>query len=112
MTPDERIAQRVHNLRTERELTQAQLGQLMRERGWKWVQATVWNMEQGTRPIRLAEAIDLATVLSVPLAELIGAADLNAEARRAGYLDGYKAGIAEAQMTLDDLPTKPLRLPY
>lgn len=112
MTPDERIAQEVHTLRTEHELTQAQLGQLMRDRGWKWNQTTIWQTENNVRALRVAEAIDLAGILNVPLAELIGAADPNAEARRAGYLDGYKAGIAEAQMTLDDLPTKPLRLPY
>lgn len=112
MTPDERIAQRVHTLRTEHELTQAQLGQLMRDRGWKWNQTTIWQTENNVRALRVAEAIDLAAVLGVPLGELIGETDGHIQAKRAGYLDGYKAGIAEAQMTLNDLPSKPHRLPY
>lgn len=35
----------------------------MRKRGWKWAQATVWNVERGERPLRLAEAQDLAGIL-------------------------------------------------
>ena len=39
----------------------------MRERGWRWAQATVWNVEKGERPLRLAEAEDLASILGVGL---------------------------------------------
>lgn len=112
MTPDEADGQRIREIRTSRGMRQVDVADAMRECGWKWVQSTVWHVEQGTRPTRLSEAVDLALILNVPLTELIGAADPAPSARRAGYLDGYKAGIAAARMTLDDLPTKPLRLPY
>lgn len=35
----------------------------MRTRGWKWSQATVWAVEKGERPLRLAEAEDLVSIL-------------------------------------------------
>lgn len=35
----------------------------MKERGLKWSQATVWNVERGERPLRLAEARVLVDVL-------------------------------------------------
>lgn len=40
----------------------------MRERGWKWSQATVWAVEKGDRPLRLAEANDLAAILKKSVA--------------------------------------------
>lgn len=43
----------------------------MRERGWKWNQTTVWSVEGDRRPLRLAEAIDLASLLGVAIDELL-----------------------------------------
>jgi hypothetical protein len=43
----------------------------MRERGWKWSQATVWSVEKGERPLRLSEATDLAEVLGIMLHVLL-----------------------------------------
>lgn len=37
----------------------------MRERGHRWSQATVWNVERGERPLRLSEANSLAEILEV-----------------------------------------------
>lgn len=48
------------------EMSQQALADAMRERGWKWSQATVWSVEKGERPVRLSEAFDLAAVLSLP----------------------------------------------
>lgn len=42
----------------------------MRDMGWKWSQATVWSVESGKRPLRLAEAQDVASILEVPLDRL------------------------------------------
>jgi hypothetical protein len=58
--------------------TQQAVADEMRQRGWRWSQATVWSVEKGERPLRLAEAEDLATVLGTPsvhafLTEPIGA---------------------------------------
>lgn len=44
-------------------MSQQALADLMRARGWKWSQATVWAVEKGERPLRLAEATDLAELL-------------------------------------------------
>jgi CRISPR/Cas system-associated exonuclease Cas4 (RecB family) len=43
--------------------TQQAVADEMRMRGWRWSQATVWSVEKGERPLRLAEAEDLAEVL-------------------------------------------------
>jgi len=62
-------------VRTWRELhglTQTELAQRMEERGHRWHQATVYKVEDGRRPTRLAEAVALAEVLEVPLTHLIG----------------------------------------
>jgi hypothetical protein len=42
----------------------------MRERGWKWSQATVWSVEKGERPLKLWEAEDLADILEVSVSRL------------------------------------------
>lgn len=44
-------------------MSQKDLAERMRERGWKWSQATVWSIEKGERPLRLAEAEDVSAVL-------------------------------------------------
>ena len=55
------------NLATVRgDVPQATLAERMRERGWKWSQATVWAIERGDRPLRLAEAEDVVRVLELP----------------------------------------------
>ena len=52
-------------------MTQQALAAGMRERGHKWSQATVWSVEKGDRPLRLAEADSLAQMLEVPLVALL-----------------------------------------
>jgi len=51
--------------------SQQSVADAMRERGWKWSQATVWGVEKGERPLRLAEATDLAEVLGIMLPALL-----------------------------------------
>lgn len=60
---DELIGKSVAKLRGE--LSQKEVADRMKGRGWKWSQATVWSVEKGDRPLRLAEAHDLAAVLNV-----------------------------------------------
>ena len=45
------------------DMTQATLAAKMRDLGWKWSQATVWAVEKGDRPFRLAEAQDVLGLL-------------------------------------------------
>ena len=53
------------------DMAQEALATAMRHRGWKWSQATVWSVERGDRPLRLAEAADLATILRVTIDDLL-----------------------------------------
>ncbi|MDB5338703.1 MAG: hypothetical protein JWN70_4322 [Planctomycetaceae bacterium] len=60
---DEQIGANVARARGT--LSQKELAQRMRSLGWKWSQATVWSIEKGERPLRLAESEDLAAVLGL-----------------------------------------------
>ncbi|UYG15640.1 hypothetical protein BRM3_08250 [Brachybacterium huguangmaarense] len=71
MTRDEEIGQRLQALRGP-VISQAGLAGAMKERGYeKWSQATVWAIEAGKRPLRLTEAQDLASILSVEVGDLL-----------------------------------------
>ncbi|CEG85766.1 helix-turn-helix transcriptional regulator [Propionibacterium freudenreichii] len=56
---DTLIGDRVNQLRGTK-VSQQALADAMRERGFKWNQATVWNVERGDRPLKLSEAEALA----------------------------------------------------
>lgn len=58
---DEQIGRNLVHLRGER--PQTEIAEAMRERGYKWSQATVWAVEKGERPLRLTEADDLSQIL-------------------------------------------------
>lgn len=47
------------------DLSQADLAREMKERGFKWSQATVWSIEKGERPLRLSESKHVAEILGV-----------------------------------------------
>lgn len=73
MATDENIGANVAVLRGE--ISQKDLASRMRERGWKWSQATVWSVEKGERPLRLAEAADLAEILDQSIHVLLSGAE-------------------------------------
>lgn len=58
---DRLIGENVVTLRGE--MSQKALAEAMRDRGHKWSQSTVWAVEKGDRPLKLAEAEDLAREL-------------------------------------------------
>jgi transcriptional regulator with XRE-family HTH domain len=58
---DELIGRNLARMRGD--MSQKELAARMKERGWKWSQATVWSVEKGERPLRLAEAEDIKAVL-------------------------------------------------
>jgi hypothetical protein len=58
---DAAIGQNLIRLRGEK--SQQDVADAMRAAGYKWSQATVWAVEKGERPLRLAEAESLAEVL-------------------------------------------------
>lgn len=61
---DEQIGRNFARMRGDR--PQSEIASAMRERGYKWSQATVWAVEKGERPLRLSEAFDLDQVLGTP----------------------------------------------
>ncbi|MCF3137668.1 helix-turn-helix domain-containing protein [Paenarthrobacter sp. AR 02] len=63
------IGKNLVRLRGDR--SQQEIADGMRHVGWKWSQATVWSVEKGERPLRLAEALSLAKLLFVRLDDLI-----------------------------------------
>lgn len=69
---DERDTHIGKNLAAHRGVrSQTELARAMRNRGWKWSQSTVWAIEKGDRPIKLAEAVDLADELRVRIGDLV-----------------------------------------
>jgi len=68
---DADIGKSVLRLRTGAGISQQDVAQAMRDRGWKWNQTTSWSIEANRRPLRLAEAVDLADVLGVRLDDLL-----------------------------------------
>lgn len=99
---DEAIGQAVSVLRDDQ--TQQAVADAMRQRGWKWSQATVWSVEKGERPLRLAEADDLAAVLgaSTVTSLLSGpqAAELEQELGRMAR--AYEAAVMAITHLLDE----------
>ncbi len=65
---DELIGANVARLRGDR--TQLEVANEMRDLGWRWSQATMWAVEKGERPLRLAESEHLCHVLGIKLEEL------------------------------------------
>lgn len=96
---NERIGNRVREMRGD--MSQLALAGLMEALGHKWSQSTVWSVEQGVRPLRLAEADDLASLLSVSIEELATGqvSDAAKADRRAALLAG---GISRAIAELAD----------
>lgn len=71
---DKEIGETLIVLRGER--SQKEVATLMKNRGWKWSQATVWSVEQGERALRLGEAVDLASIFGVSVIHLTGTSRL------------------------------------
>lgn len=79
---DERDAQVGQNLARHRGIrSQQSLAVQMRDRGWKWSQATVWSVEKGERPLKFLEAVDLAEILEIHPWDLLQEANVAAVTR-------------------------------
>lgn len=52
-------------------MSQQALAESMRSLGWKWSQATVWSIEKGERPLRLAEAADVAAIVGIDVRDFL-----------------------------------------
>ncbi|WP_439593599.1 hypothetical protein [Microbacterium sp.] len=63
MTSDVEIGRNVARVRGL--VSQKDLADEMRRRGFRWSQATVWAVEKGERPLRLAEAEALGKIMDI-----------------------------------------------
>lgn len=88
MSMDQQIGRNLARLRGG--MTQQELASKMKALGHKWSQSTVWAVEKGDRPLRLAEATSLGSALgSFPLGMLLwgdGASQVQGEMRRVSDL--------------------------
>ena len=73
LTTDEQIGRNLSRFRGE--MSQKDLAEKMRSMGWKWSQATVWSVEKGERPLRLAEAASLSEILKLMHATVLLSTD-------------------------------------
>lgn len=62
-TTDQQVGQNIARLRGE--MTQDELADLMKERGFRWSHTTVYNVEVGERPVRASELKELADIFHV-----------------------------------------------
>lgn len=98
---DELIGKNLAELRGE--ISQADIAKAMRERGYKWSQATVWAVERGERPLRLAEADDLRVILGRDSFQ--GAAEFLAPTQEM-YLVARLTEVVSAQKQFEDAAEK------
>lgn len=99
LIPDAEIGRKVGDTRTFMGITQNELAERLTAQGLPFYQTTVSRVEEGARPLRLNEAVVVASVLNVPVATFIGRADLTT----AEYWD---AGRRQGLSTLLDLIQK------
>lgn len=78
-------------------MSQQALAEAMRARGWKWSQATVWSIEKGERPLKLAEASDLSNMLNVGVSHFLAPQH---EQMRLNNAWTHARGVSESVATL------------
>lgn len=66
------VGEKVKAFREAARMSQQDLANSMRASGFKWAQATVWNVESGDRPLRLTEAAGVAKHCGVDPAAFFG----------------------------------------
>lgn len=80
----------VKRVRERREWSQSELARRMQEAGWpKYSQVAISRTEEGSRAVRLDEALGLARVLGVQLEDLmvVGSEELDLQESIEGYLN-------------------------
>ena len=102
------FGKRLHGLREEAGLTQRQLADLMRARGYKMHQTTVAKIEAGERAVPVGEAAQFARVLGIDLTQMINVGQgrrVTAQLKVASLerqADDYAKRLHETQVLLDD----------
>lgn len=120
----EAVRKNIARLRKERGLSQAELAERMSDEGVKFFPQTVQKIENGTRTIRLDEAMVLATALDVtvgdlmrpidsPLVELERAHTIAMRSREQGLhgIQDWLEGIEALSKVLAMLSAEPIEIP-
>ncbi|WP_275001722.1 hypothetical protein [Promicromonospora iranensis] len=97
---DQRDVQVGQNLTKHRgAVSQQTLAGWMRERGWKWSQATTSAIEKGERPLKFVEAVDLAAVLDIRTEDLLAEPELATASRTVATSARQTAELAKRALT-------------
>lgn len=75
---DSQVGRNVQRYRSN-VFSQTELAKLMRDRGWKWTQPTVVAVENGERPLKIGEVMDIAELLNRHVTDLLANSDIAAE---------------------------------
>jgi len=105
-TRDVQIGRNVQRLRGD--LSQQAVADLMRNRGFKWSQATVWSVEKGERPLRVAEGEVLTEALGFGYYKLTGSdtettiqLNMHAAAKAHAEIERWAAKFTEARANIE-----------
>ncbi|WP_448002548.1 helix-turn-helix domain-containing protein [Agromyces bauzanensis] len=80
---DSAFARAVRDARLALGLSQDDLGARMAQRGYDFHQTTIAKIERGARRVAVGEAAELADILGIPLAAVLGRDPASVSARRA-----------------------------
>ncbi|UGQ14330.1 helix-turn-helix domain-containing protein [Yinghuangia sp. ASG 101] len=93
------VAHNLRHLRKAMHLSQEHIADAMTERGFKMHQTQVAKIENGSRPIRLDEAMAIADILSIPPLAFISEAVVGAGDREFDLLQArFRVDAAEADV--------------
>ncbi len=91
---EEQFVQQMKLLREVQRISQGDLASRMANAGWEyWRQTTVSRVEKFERTVRLAEAVDIAKILGLPLAGMLTVSE---------EVQNQNIGAAERRRDLDD----------
>lgn len=100
---DRMIGDRITELRGTK-LSQQALADKMRERGFRWNQATAWSVERGDRPLKFAEAEALAQLFHLQTMDELKPSSAREDYQRLmSAIDGVRDAFAEALISIGNL---------
>lgn len=80
-------------------MSQADLADAMKDRGFKWSQATVWSVEKGERPLRLTESEHVSEILDCSIHHLTTSGPYSAVQNAMGEVSRARGPLEEALKT-------------
>lgn len=96
---EKRFGEVVRRWRLDREWTQEEVAERLRDQGFEMHQTTVAKIERGARPLRVAEAAALADVFEMPIMAVFGLAHVEDPA---ALVDSRHVELEQARKRVDD----------